>query len=129
MVKEVHEEGEIREWMSGKKPVVVFFYMTGCPHCEHTMGPWKELASRNLPYSFAQVESEHVPTDMGVVGFPHFEARHKGGAKTTADGAKESADEIASSLNLVRSGGRRHMRRTRRKRTRRATRRVRKIAH
>lgn len=129
MVKELHDEEEVRELMSGKTPIVVFFYMTGCPHCDRTMGPWKEIAKRNLPYSFAQVESEHVPAEMGVSGFPHFIARHKGGAETTSDGAKESADDIMKSLNLVPSGGRRHMRRTRRKRARRATRRVRKVAH
>lgn len=124
MAKEISDPKEVTELLKGNTPVVIFFYMNGCQHCERTMGPWKELTQRKLPYTFAQVESEHAPD---VVGFPHFEARHKGGAKTSADGAKGSADEIITSLKLAPSGGRR--RRTGRKRARRHTRRVRKVAH
>ena len=114
--------------MKGKNPIVIFFYMAGCPYCERTMPAWNDVASKGLPYTFAQVESEHVPADTGITGFPHFMARHSGGSVTVSDGSKSSASEIESSLNLKPKlgGRRRNKRRTTRVRARRSTRRIRK---
>jgi hypothetical protein len=128
MVKEITDTNEVTSLMKGNKPVVIFFYMTGCPHCVRTMPVWNETASKGLPYTFAQVESEHVPADTGITGFPHFMARHADGTTTVSDGSKSSVSEIESSLKLKPKlgGRRRNKRRTNRVRARRMTRRIRK---
>lgn len=128
MVKEITDENEVSSALTGKKPIVIFFYMTGCPHCIRTMPFWNEVSSKGLPYTFAQVESEHVPASTGITGFPHFMARHADGTTTVSDGSKSSADEIESSLKLKPKlgGRRRNKRRTNRVRARRLTRRIRK---
>jgi hypothetical protein len=128
MAKEITDVNEVTSLMKGKTPVVIFFYMTGCPHCIRTMPVWNDVASKKLPYTFAQVESEHVPVGSGITGFPHFMARHADGTTTVSDGSKASASEIESSLNLKPKlgGRRRNKRRTTRVRSRRSTRRIRK---
>jgi thiol-disulfide isomerase/thioredoxin len=121
------EEGgteEVKKLLSSKTPVVIFFYMDGCPHCDRTMGPWNELAKQDLPYRMVQIESAKVPPELGIHGFPHFMAVHKDGKKTKSDGEKQSKEEISGGLGLVKGGSRR--RRTRRRHTRRMSRRARK---
>lgn len=120
MATEIRDKEKVTKFLK-EKPIVVFFYMDGCPHCENTMGPWKELCAKRSDYKFAQVESANVPDGMNIQGFPHFEARHDDGEEDEADGAKESAEDIESSLKLrPKRGG------SRRRRARRFTRRIRK---
>ena len=127
MAKKIEEGGteEVKQLLSSKTPVVIFFYMNGCPHCERSMGPWNDLAQDNLPYKMVQIESAKVPPELGIHGFPHFVAIHKDGKKTKSDGEKSSKEEIKGGLGLV-QGGLRRRRRTRRRHTRRMSRRVRK---
>lgn len=120
MAKEITDKEKVTTFLK-EKPTVVFFYMNGCPHCESTMGPWKQLCAKRSDYKFAQVESANVPDNMSIQGFPHFVAVHGDGSKNTADGSKESAEDIEEGLKLrAKSGG------ARRRRARRFTRRIRK---
>ena len=127
---EIADKEEVRNLLKGKMPIVIFFYMNGCHHCEKTKEPWNKLSSMGLPYKFIKVESANVPEELGIGGFPHFMARDSDGKETTADGAKESPEEIESSLKLRKgkSGGRRKKRSTRHG-ARRLSRRIRKRAY
>ena len=127
---EIADKEEVRNLLKGKTPIVIFFYMDGCGHCEKTKEPWNKLTSMGLPYKFIKVESANVPEELEIGGFPHFMARDSDGKETTADGAKESPDEIESSLKLgkKKSGGRRK-KGSARHGARRLTRRIRKRAY
>jgi len=113
-----------------EKPIIIFFFMEGCPHCDATRPAWSNLKTAGLPYEFAEVESAAVPPESGITGFPHFQVVRKNGDVKTSDGRKETAKELADSLGLNINGnkraGLRRLRRTRRRNTRRLTRRVRK---
>jgi thiol-disulfide isomerase/thioredoxin len=115
-MKELDGAGLKKEINSGK-PVAIFFYMDGCPHCEKMEKPWEDLEKEVPRMVFTKIESKNVPSEMGITGFPHFEVRGK--SKKVADG---SSTKQELKKKLFGSGGRRSTR----SRTRRLTRRVRK---
>jgi thiol-disulfide isomerase/thioredoxin len=106
---------ELKKVINSGKPVAIFFYMDGCPHCEKMEKPWNDLEKEVPRMDFCKIESSKVPSDMGITGFPHFEVRGK--SKKVADGSS-TKEELKKKLF---AGGRRT-----RSRTRRLTRRVRK---
>lgn len=109
---------EVKELMK-KKPIIIFFFMNGCGHCEATRPAWEELQRKNLPFEFAEVESAAVPSDIGVNGFPHFHIVNKKGKVKKVDGEKRTVQELGKALGLKFGG-------SRRRHTRRFVRRVRK---
>lgn len=108
---------ELKKMIKSGKPVAIFFYMDGCPHCEAMEKPWDDLEKEIPRTDFCKIESSRVPAEMGITGFPHFEVHGK--SKKTADG---SSSKAVLKKKLFGSGGRR----VTRSRTRRLTRRVRK---
>jgi thiol-disulfide isomerase/thioredoxin len=113
-MKELDGAGLKKEIKSGK-PVAVFFYMNGCPHCEQMEKPWEDLEKEVPRMVFTKIESRNVPSEMGVTGFPHFEVHGK--SKKIADGSSSKAQ---LKKKLFGTGGRRCTRSC----TRRLTRRV-----
>ena len=109
---------EVKNLMK-KKPIIIFFFMNGCSHCEATRPAWEKLQQMNLPYQFAEVESAAVPADIGVRGFPHFHKVDKKGKVKKVDGEKTTVQELGKALGLKFGGARR-------RHTRRLVRRVRK---
>ena len=126
---EITDVEQVKKIMK-EKPIVIFFYMEGCPHCEETKPTWNKLTHSQLPYQFYEVESSVVPPETGITGFPHFLVNHKDGSSTSADGRKENVEELKSALKLVKKkrGGLRRLTKhsTSRRRSRKFTRRVRK---
>jgi hypothetical protein len=116
-MKEI-DGGELKKAISSGKPVAIFFYMNGCPHCEKMTKPWDELEHEVPRKDFCKIESSKVPAEMGVTGFPHFEVHGK--SKKVVDG---SMDKKELKKKFFGTGG---TRRTARRRTARLTRRVRK---
>ncbi len=123
-MKEVENPEEVKRLMKSSKPVAIFFYLNGCSHCEAMKQPWNELESEKSGVQFAKVESEHVPSEMGISGFPHFVLVENGKEKKVV-GGEMPKEELKAKL----FGGGRRNRRTRRRYSRRATRRVRKSLH
>lgn len=117
---------EVKKLMK-KGPIIIFFFMDGCSHCEATRPAWKELSQSGLPFQFAEVESAAVSPDIGIQGFPHFHLVDSVGRVKTVDGEKTTKDELANSLGLTKNIVLRPLR-TRRGglRSRRLRRRVRK---
>ena len=102
-----------------KRPHVVFFFMTGCPHCEATWPAW-EKAKKKLKkggVDVSETESKEVSPADGVSAFPTFVVKMEGKEVKRVEGARTDADKLAKELD-VKSGGRR----SRRHRTRRSRR-------
>jgi thiol-disulfide isomerase/thioredoxin len=117
-MKELDGDTLKKEIKSGK-PIAIFFYMNGCPHCDKMKKPWDDL-EKEVPHTdFCKIESAKVPSEMGITGFPHFEVHTKSKKKKVVDGSS-SKEELKK--KLFGTGGRRRTRRG----TLRFTRRVRK---
>jgi hypothetical protein len=92
-----------------------------------TEKPWKRLSSRKSPYTFVKVDSEVVPPELDIGGFPHFEVVHPNGTHEHVPGSKDSEKELRDSLHLQSHGGLRSLvQRTTRRHSRRLVNRTRK---
>ena len=113
------------ERMLQNRPVLVLFYMIGCPHCQANEKAWNE-AKRKVGgnTSVLEIDADATPDSAGVSGFPTMRYIDENGKKSETSGAKKSGDEILSELKVPpTSGGRR--RRTGRRRTYRLSRKLR----
>lgn len=90
-----------------QRPLLVLFYMDGCPHCEQNEKAWKEAKSK-YGGATAEIESADVPPSTGVTGFPTMQYFPKTGKEETITGAQASGDEILQKLKvpLTKTGGR-----------------------
>ena len=122
-MKEITSKEEIEELLKSKKPVAMFMYAAWCPHCKVMHEPWSELEKEdNGKTEFIKMESENIPEDMGISGFPTFIYVKNGDVKKKVNGEMPK-DELKKKL----LGGCRG--KTRRAGTRRLRRGVRKITH
>lgn len=123
-MKEIKDEAEIKKLMKSKEPVAIFYYAAWCPHCKVMHEPWSELEKEEKGNTkFVKMESEDIPEDLGITGFPHFVLVKNGSVTKQVDG-EMSKDELKTQLLGGANGGRR-----RRGGTRRLRNRVRKVAH
>jgi hypothetical protein len=109
-------------------PHVVFFYMIGCPHCEHARPMWEQV-KREVPVGVTvlEFESANLPEEARsrVQGFPRFERTDGTGVIIAmVEGAPKNVEDLRKKLKLkkkgsarTRKGGRRARRdgRTRRR--------------
>jgi thiol-disulfide isomerase/thioredoxin len=121
MVKELKSPEDVKKAMKSAKPVAIFFYMTTCPHCQVMHDPWDALEKEMKDVEFEKVESEHVPSELGIMGYPHFMLVQDGKEKNTA-GGEMSKDDLKA--KLFSGAGKR----SKRSRSRRLTRRRVKVA-
>jgi thioredoxin 1 len=124
-MKEVKKPEEIKKLMQSEEPVAIFYYAAWCPHCKVMHEPWSELEKEDgKKTKFVKMESEDIPSELGISGYPHF-VYVKGGKVQSETGGEMSKDELKQKLfGGTLGGGRR-----RRSRTTRNRRRVRKVAH
>jgi hypothetical protein len=91
-----------------KQPVLVLFFMDGCPHCEANKPAWEE-AKKKSGVKTVEIESSATPESSGVTGFPTMTYKGK-----EISGQKESGDEILKELEVPtkrrRLGGTRRVR-------------------
>lgn len=120
-MKEIKSTEELKQELKSSKPVAIFMYMTTCGHCQAMHDPWDALAKEMPDVEFEKVNSELVPDEMGINGYPYFLMVKDGKTKKTSVGQMEK-DELKNKLFR---GGRRRKGRN----TRRLTRRIRKVAH
>jgi thiol-disulfide isomerase/thioredoxin len=120
-MKELKNSEDVKKSMTSTKPVAVFFYMTSCPHCQVMHKPWGDLEKEMKDIEFEKVESEHVPSELGITGFPHFVLIRNGKKKSA--GGEMTKDDLKS--KLFSGAGRR----SKRSSSRRLTRRTLKVAH
>lgn len=116
---------KVAERMLQKRPVLVLFYMIGCPHCEANEKAWKEASKKvGGAIQTLKIDADATPESTGVSGFPTMKYIDQSGKETVTTGAKETGDEILRELQVPTSarGGRR---RSRRGRTHRLSRKLR----
>lgn len=107
-----------------KRPVLVLFFMQGCPHCEANEKAWKEVKeSAPKETKILEIEASATPESAGVKGFPTMKKVDEDGKEKTIEGKRESGKEIEEELELKTSkkgSGRRgrSLRRTNRRRNR-----------
>jgi thioredoxin-like negative regulator of GroEL len=124
-MKEVKKPEEIKKLMSSESPVAIFYYAAWCPHCKVMHEPWAELEKEEKGKTkFVKMESEDIPSELGISGYPHF-VYVKGGKVQAEASGEMSKDDLKSKLLGGFSGGGRR----RRTRSRRGRRTVRKISH
>jgi len=106
----------------GDRPVLVLFFMEGCPHCEATKPAWDELKKEHPEQEFVEIEADATPDEEGVSGFPTMKHKKEDGSEKVTSGEKHSAKEIADELDVTPKKGssrrRRSSRRTHRGRNR-----------
>lgn len=123
-MKEVKKPDEIKKLMASESPVAIFYYAAWCPHCKVMHEPWKQLEKEDGGKTkFVKMESEDIPSELGISGYPQF-VYVKGGKVQAEVSGEMSKDDLKSKLLGGLAGGRR-----RRTRSRRGRRTVRKIPH
>ena len=113
-----------------QRPVLVLFYMIGCPHCEANKPAWDE-AKRQVgdETEIVEIEASGTPEDEGVMGFPTMKYKDKAGKETETSGQKESGKEIVEELKVPKKGGLRRRRSSKRSLRRTHRGRNRKLRH
>lgn len=109
-MKEVKDADEIYEIMKSSNPKCVFFYAAWCPHCKVMHEPWSKLEKKHKNVQFYKMESEDIPSDLGISGYPHFVMVKDKKVKKSV-GGEMSEDDLNKQLF---GGGSRRRNRTRR---------------
>lgn len=120
-MKEIDSTEELKKYLKSSKPVAIFMYMTTCGHCQVMHDPWDALANEMTDTQFAKVNSELVPDEMAITGYPYFVLVQDGGIKKTSVG---QMDKVELKRKLF-GGGRRYTRNS----TLRLKRRIRKVSN
>lgn len=107
-MKEIHNLSSI---LKSKKPVAIFLYMQGCPHCIRMEEPWRDLDNEN-DIDFYKIESENIPSNLGISSFPHFLFIRNGKIANSVPGEMPK-DELKRKLFHKRGGRRANTRRFR----------------
>ena len=95
------------------RPLLVLFFMDGCPHCDANKPAWEE-AKKKAGVPTAEIEASATPEEEAT-GFPTMKYKSDSGTKEIS-GQKESGDEILDELKVPKksTGGRRRRLRSRR---------------
>jgi thioredoxin 1 len=128
-MKEVTDETEIKKLMKSEKPVAIFYYAAWCPHCKVMHEPFEQLEKEEKgDTKFVKVESEDVPSEFGISGYPRF-VKVKGGKIVAQVDGEMSKDDLKTKLLGEGSRGGRRRRLTRKTRSRRLRRATLKVSH
>ena len=103
-----------------KRPVLVLFFMNGCPHCVRNEPAWRAAAKKMRGKTkIVRVESKDVPPEEGVTSFPTMKYRPAHGPDRVLPGSQTKGTDILSKLGLKGERGTRRRkadtRRTRRR--------------
>jgi hypothetical protein len=84
-----------------KRPVLVLFFMTGCPHCIHNEPAWKSATKKvKGKVKIVRVESKDVPPEEGVSSFPTMKYRPANGPDRVLPGSQKTGRDILMKLGL-----------------------------
>lgn len=93
------------------RPLLVLFFMDGCPHCDANKPAWDEAKKKaeSDGIKTAEIEASATPEEEAT-GFPTMKFKSKEGTTETS-GEKESGEEILKELKVdKKSAGRRRRR-------------------
>ena len=128
-MKQVKDGEEIKKLLKSNKPVVVFFYAEWCPHCHAMQRPYSQLEKEHKNTKFVKMESEDIPSELGIMGYPHFEYVKDGTVVRKVDGEMPKEELKAKLFGgqaglAFANGGRRTGRRSRTRRLRNTRRKI-----
>ena len=84
-----------------KRPVLVLFFMTGCPHCVHNEPAWKSATKKvKGKVKIVRVESKDVPPEEGISSFPTMKYRPANGPDRVLPGSQKTGRDILMKLGL-----------------------------
>jgi hypothetical protein len=106
------------EMLLQKRPILVLFFMDGCPHCAANKPAWDAL-KQNVSMPTAEIEASATPDSTGIVGFPTMMLITETGETRKTEGKKSSAQEIKKDLKMSKKKGGSKRRNTYRKTNRR----------
>ena len=84
------------------RPLLVLFFMDGCPHCEANKPAW-EQAKKKAGVRTAEIEASATPEEEAT-GFPTMKYKSNDGT-TEISGQKETGDQILTELKVPKSAG------------------------
>ena len=87
------------EMLLSKRPVLVLFFMDGCPHCAANKPAWDSL-KKETKVPMAEIEASATPESTGVYGFPTMMLVTETGEIRKTEGQKSSAAEIKKDLKM-----------------------------
>jgi len=96
------------------RPLLVLFFMDGCPHCDANKPAWEE-AKKKAGVRTVEIEASATPEEEAT-GFPTMKYKTESGT-TEISGQKDSGDQILSELKVPANsagGARRRLRSYRR---------------
>ena len=94
--------------MSKERPRVIFFFMTGCPHCNRTWPAWDKAKGHIRKVAdVSEKESRDVSPMDGVSSFPTIVMMKGDSEVKRIEGARENPKQIIKELGLRRSSARR----------------------
>jgi len=113
-MKEVKDADEIKKLMKSKEPVAIFYYAAWCPHCKVMHEPFEQLEKEdNGKTKFVKMESEDIPSELGIGGYPQF-MLVKAGKVLAKPAGEMSKEDLKKKLFSRQSGGRKKTLRRRR---------------
>ena len=83
-----------------RRTAVVYFYMIGCPHCEHMRPAWNDAKKKMKGVEVKEKESREVESDDGVQSFPTVVLYKNGKESKRIEGARDKGSQILSELNI-----------------------------
>jgi thiol-disulfide isomerase/thioredoxin len=84
-----------------KRPVLVLFFMDGCPHCVHNEPAWKAACKKvKGKMKIVRIESKDVPPEEGVSSFPTMKYRPAHGPDRVLPGSQTTGADILMKLGL-----------------------------
>ena len=92
--------------MSGRTSVI-YFYMIGCPHCEHMRPAWNDAKKKMKGVEVKEKESQEVENGDSVQSFPTIVLYKNGKEVKRMEGSREKGDDILKELKLSRGSPRR----------------------
>jgi len=106
-----------------QKPLLVLFFMHGCPHCQANEKAWKEAKKKvGGKVTVAEMDENATPASSGVASFPTMKYITEGGEERMISGQRQSGQEILSELDVQlgsrRGGATRRRRHTRNRKLR-----------
>lgn len=103
LFKENFENANVDSMMSDNSKKLVYFYMTGCGHCNRFTPTWDQFCSANSSsiktYKFEQAQVQEQISSYSISGFPTILLLDENNAKIDEYSGERSVEALTSYVN------------------------------
>ena len=103
LVKENFENANVDSMLSDNSKKLVYFYMTGCGHCNRFTPTWDQFCSANSSsiktYKFEQAQVQEQISSYSISGFPTILLLDENNAKIDEYSGERSVEALTSYVN------------------------------